>query len=100
MDGPCVKSVDLYPLFHDGVDDVLFTPVSRTLLQYIAKIRKEYDNHSPRSLLTFRVFAQLSHLVAMRQGVCCYYLTTSLKYALFSFLKMRQKDQTGKKIDQ
>jgi len=88
----------MYPLFNDSVGDVLFTSVARTLLQYIAKIRKESNNPSPRFLLTFHLFAQLSHLVAMRQGVCCYYLTSSFKYALFSFLKMREKDQTGKKL--
>jgi hypothetical protein len=64
----------------------------------MAKIRKESDNPSLRSLLTFHVFATLSRLVAMRQGVCCYYPTSSFNYASFSFLKMREKDQTGKKL--
>ena len=45
-------------------------------------------------LLIFR----LSHLIAVRQGVCYSYLTSSCDYALFSFLKRRGKDQTDKKL--
>jgi len=52
-------------------------------------IKLKFENPSPRSLLTFHSFAQLSHLVAVRQGVCCFYLASSFKYTLFSFLKWR-----------
>ena len=55
----------------------------------LPKYEEESENPSPRSLLTFHGFAQLSHLVAVTQGVCCFNLTSFCKYALFSFLKWR-----------
>jgi hypothetical protein len=95
MDGPRVKCIE-------------FTMCSMTMLvrcvlrqsvvpccSTVPKCKNESENPSPRSLFTFQVFALLSHLVAMRQGVCCFYLTSSWKYALFSFSKWREKDQTG-----
>jgi hypothetical protein len=45
-------------------------------------------------LLIFR----LSHLIAVRQGVCCSYLTSSCNYAFFSFSKRRRNDQNCKKL--
>ena len=63
----------------------------------LPKHENESENPSPRSF-TFHVFAQLSLFVAVLQGVCCSYLTSYGKYALFSFLKGREKDQTGIKL--
>jgi hypothetical protein len=85
----------MYPVFNDGVDEVLLMPASRTLLQYIAKmkgIRKSFA----AILFNLPVFTQLSHPVAVCQGACCSSLTSSCKYALFSFLKGREEDQTDK----
>jgi hypothetical protein len=53
----------------------------------LPKYKKESENPLPCSLLTFHGFAQLSHLAAVRQGMCCFYVTSACKYALFSFLK-------------
>jgi hypothetical protein len=82
------------------------TVIARCLLHHplvpfciiLPKYEKESGNPSPCSLLTSHVFAQHLQLVAVRQGVCCCYLTSSCKYALFGFLKRRLKDQTGKKL--
>jgi hypothetical protein len=57
----------------------------------LPKFGKESENPSSRSLLTFHVFAQLSHLVAVRQGVCCSYLTCSCQDAILRFLKGREE---------
>jgi len=63
----------------------------------LPKHEEETENPSARSLLTCHVFAQLSYFVAVRQGMCWFYLTSYCEYALFSFFKLRQKDQNGKK---
>jgi hypothetical protein len=51
-----------------------------SLLQYIAKIRKGIWKSFATLLVTFHVFAQLLHLVAVRQGLCCFYLNSCCKY--------------------
>jgi len=71
-----------------------YVSLSYPVAVHCQKNKNESENSSPRSVLNFR----LSHLVAVRQGVCCSYLTSSCKYALFSFLKRRGKDQTVKKL--
>ena len=89
MDGPCVKYVDCTMC---SVTLLVRCFLRQSVIPYcsiLPKYEKESENPSPRSSLTFHVFAQLSHLVAMRQGVCCFYLDSCCKYALFSFLKWR-----------
>jgi len=48
--------------------------VCHTLLQHIAKIRKGIRKSFASLLVNLPSFAKLSHLVAVRQGVCCSYL--------------------------
>jgi hypothetical protein len=88
----------MYSVFNDTVGGVLFASVCHTLSQYIAKIRKGIWKSFATFLVDLHVFVQLSHLVAGRQGLCCFYLTSSCKYTLFSFLKWRWKDHTGKTL--
>ena len=64
----------------------------------LPKYENESENSSPRSLLTFHVFAKLSRLIEVRQDVCCSYLNSSYQHTLFSFLKWREKDHNGKKL--
>lgn len=99
MDGPCVKYVKstLYSM----------TVLVRCFLRQtvvpccsvLPKYEKISENPSPHALLTFHVFTHLSHLVAVRRGVCCCYLTSSCKYTLFGFLKGREKYWTVKKLN-
>jgi hypothetical protein len=88
----------MYPFFNERVCEVHFTSALCTLLQYIAKIRKGIWKSFPVPLGEFIVHTQFPDLVAVRQGVCCYSLSASFKYALFSFLKETDKDQTGKSL--
>jgi len=80
-------------VFNDSVAEVL-------LRQYVVPcfiILPKYENPSPRSLLTFHVFAQLSHLAAVHQGLCFFLSDLFCKQALLSFLKWKKKeDQTAK----
>jgi hypothetical protein len=68
MDGPCVKFFE-YTLCSMTV---LVSCFLRQLLlpccSILPKYKKEFENPSPRSLFTFHVSAQLSHLVAVRQA--------------------------------
>jgi hypothetical protein len=90
----------MYPLFSNSVSEMLFNVSLSNLLQYVAKYKKGSENPSSRTVLTFHVFSQRSHLVAVRQGLCCSCLTYSCKEALSRFLKVREKYQTDKKIKQ
>jgi len=95
-DGPCVTCVErtlcsMTVLVRCFLPQPL-VPCCRTLPK--KENENESENPSPRSVLTF----ELSNFVAVRQGVICSYLTFSCKYALFSFLKRRGRDQTGKKL--
>jgi len=94
MNGPSVKSV-LKTVF---VRCFLRQPVV-PCCSVLPKYEMVAENPSPRSLLTFHIVAQLSHLVAGRQAVCCCCLTSSCKYALFSFLKGKEKCLTVKRLN-
>jgi hypothetical protein len=67
------------------------------LLHYLAKIRKEIWQSYAALLVDLPCFRTA---LAVRQDVCCSCLTSCCKYALFSFLKRRLKDQIGKRINQ
>jgi hypothetical protein len=88
----------MYPLFNESVGEVHFTSVLCTLLQYIAKIRKGIWKSFLAPPVEFIVHSQFWHLVTVRQGVCCYCLSSSFKYVLFSFLKEIEKITLIKKI--
>ena len=79
MDGPCVKSVECTVCSLT----VLVRRILRRPAVPCCSVLPGYEtvSHNPslHSLLTFHVVAQLSHLVAVRQGVCCCYLTSSFK---------------------
>jgi hypothetical protein len=93
-EGPCVKCAEC-TLCSMTVLVRCFLPQPLVhCCRTLPKNKNESENPSPRSVLTFR----LSHLMAVRQGVCCSCLTSSCKYALFSFLERRGKDQTGKTL--
>ena len=84
-----------YPVFNDSVSEVLFRQPFITYCRILPKFEKESENPSSRSLLTFHVFAQLSHLLAVRQGFCCSYLTCSCKERKNSdWLKLTNKLRT------
>jgi len=89
MDGPCVKSVDCTLCSVTVLVRCFLRQSVVPCCSILPKYEKESENPSPRSSLTFHVFAQLSRLVAVRQGVCCFYLNFCRKYTLFSFLKWR-----------
>jgi hypothetical protein len=84
-DGPCVECVQFTLC---SVTELVRKPLL-PCCSVLPKYENESENPSPRSLFTFHGFAQLSLLVAVCQGVCCSSLTSSCKYALFSFLKWR-----------
>ena len=89
MDGPCVKSFDCTLCSVTVLVRCFLRQSVVPCCSILPKYEKESENTSPRSSLTFRVFTQLSHLVAVRQGLCCFYLNSCCKYALFSFLKWK-----------
>jgi hypothetical protein len=64
----------------------------------LPKEEMKFENPSQRPFLTFHVFAQLWQHVPVRQGMRCSCLTSSCKYALFSFSKRKLKYQTVKKL--
>ena len=82
----------LYPVVNDSVGEARFTSVCRTLLQYSDKIQKLIWKFFSAFLVDLPRF----HAAVTSRGVCCFYLTSSFKYELSSFLKWRGKDRTGK----
>jgi hypothetical protein len=85
MDGLCIKCVECTLC---TVTVFVMCSLHQPLVPCCStspKYKKESENPSPCSFLTYHSFAQLSHLVAVRQGMCCFYLTSACKYALFSF---------------
>jgi hypothetical protein len=87
MDGPCVKSVECTFCSMTVLVRYFLRQSFVPSCSILPKYENESENHSLRSLLTFHVFAQLSHLVAMRQAMNFYYLTSSCTYGIFSLLK-------------
>jgi hypothetical protein len=84
----------LYPVVNDSVGKARFTSVCRTLFQYSAKIQKWIWKFFAALLVDLLRF----HTALKSRGVCCFYLTSSCRYELSSFLKRRGKDRTGKKL--
>jgi hypothetical protein len=57
-----------------------------------------YTTKGVTCIMVIKSFAALSKVVALSQGELCSYLSSSCKYALFSFLKRDRKNQSGKKL--
>jgi hypothetical protein len=88
-DGPCVKSVECTLCSMTVLVRCFLHQSPIPCCSILQKYEKESENPLLLSSLTFYCFAQLTHLTAAHQDVCCFCLTVFCKYTLFSFLKWR-----------
>jgi len=89
MDGPWVKYVECTLCSMPGLVRCFLHQSAIPCYSILPKYEKESENPSLHSSLTFYCFAHLSHLIAVRQDVRRFYLTTFCKYTLLSVLKWR-----------
>jgi hypothetical protein len=76
---PCVKSDECTQCSITVLVTSLLSQSVVPCCSILPEYEKESEKPSPRPLLTSRIFAQLSHLVALRHFVCCFCLNSSCK---------------------
>jgi hypothetical protein len=84
-------------VLNDSVGEVLLPHPPLPFCSILPTYEKTSENPSLLSLLTFHAFAELS-VCRSAPDVCCSYMTSSCKYALFSFLNRTEKNHTGTQL--